>query len=120
MLVASMILLVSCHGKPEQVDTAAYCVNIDSAEVVDILPMSSLFKSGKIVCSLDTASAAMLGAIDKMEICGDYVIVMDRNIRHQLCVFDRNGKFLHTIGAKGMVRVSMPICLILPVIQEKD
>ena len=101
MLVASMILLAGCHGKPEQVDTAAYCVNIDSAEVVDILPMSSLFKSGKIVCSLDTTSAAMLGDIDKMEICGDYVIAMDRNIRHQLCVFDRNGKFLHTIGAKG-------------------
>ena len=101
MLVASMILVVGCHGKPEQVDTAAYCVNIDSAEVVDILPMSFLFKSGKIVCSLDTASAAMLGAIDKMEICGDYVIAMDRNIRHQLCVFDRSGKFLHTIGAKG-------------------
>ena len=101
MLVASMILLAGCHGKPEQVDTAAYCVNIDSAEVVDILPMSSLFKSGKIVCSLDTASAAMLGAIDKMEICGDYVIAMDRDVRHQLCVFDRNGKFLHAIGAKG-------------------
>ena len=83
MLVASMILLAGCHGKPEQVDTAAYCVNIDSAEVVDILPMSFLFKSGKIVCSLDTASAAMLGAIDKMEICGDYVIAMDRNIRHE-------------------------------------
>lgn len=65
VLVASMILVVGCHGKPEQVDTAAYCVNIDSAEVVDILPMSFLFKSGKIVCSLDTASAAMLGAIDK-------------------------------------------------------
>lgn len=101
MLVASIILLVGCYGKSEQVDTATYCVNIDSVEVVDTLPMSSLFKSGKIVCLLDTASAAMLGAIDKMEICGDYVIAMDRDVRHQLCVFDRNGKFLHAIGAKG-------------------
>ncbi|EEF75376.1 hypothetical protein, partial [Phocaeicola coprophilus] len=50
MLVASIILLVGCYGKSEQVDTATYCVNIDSVEVVDTLPMSSLFKSGKIVC----------------------------------------------------------------------
>lgn len=100
-LLWGILGVVSCTS-PVNPPTVKGCVfNLDDLPKTDTLLWSSFFSSEVQVFALDTVSQALIGSIDKMKQCDDYIVLLDRNVARRVLVFNKEGKYLHGIGQYG-------------------
>ena len=92
------ILAVACTAKREQ-----SVVNevIDATEICHDALHTSEFIDSSYFIPLETSDQCLIKFIDKVVFTSDYIFVLDRQGNNKVLVFNKNGRFLHTIGAIG-------------------
>jgi hypothetical protein len=63
--------------------------------------VSSIFKPKVKTIILETNDDALVGNINKLRVFNEYLIVMDHIFSKKIFVFNKDGKFIHTIGGQG-------------------
>lgn len=98
----AVILFNACSSN--QVETAivrdgdVYIVDLDNTPKDATVKFSSLFRSAKFIL-LEDSEDALFAKINKIEVSDSYIFVLERE--RGLYLFDKNGKFIRTIGRKG-------------------
>lgn len=77
-----------------------YLADLDKARQQRKLNLSQLFRKAKVIL-LDSCSKALVGNINRTAMTGGYLFVLDKDVAKTVFMFDRNGKFIRTIGSPG-------------------
>lgn len=80
-----------------------YLADLDKARQQRKLNLSQLFRKAKVIL-LDSCSKALVGNINRTAMTGGYLFVLDKDVAKTVFMFDRNGKFIRTIGSPGKVK----------------
>lgn len=91
-------LLVSCEKKTV-VQGEMTVIDVDPNKAIDYIMADDYFDSE--IIRLEKTAQSLIGNADEVVIYNDLVFVLDVHIAKALFVFDRNGKFIRTIGQKG-------------------
>jgi hypothetical protein len=63
--------------------------------------MSSFYKQAVKTIILETSENALIGKIDKLQVYNDLLIILDWQFAKKVFVFDKEGRFISTIGSRG-------------------
>ena len=103
IFILCLFLSLSCTEATKTVYTDSKLkVNLDTIPKEEELLLSSFVKREDCsIVLLDTVSDALMGEINKLSVCEDYIITLDRNVYKGVLTFDKDGRFLRKIGQKG-------------------
>lgn len=74
-------------------------INLDNAATHEPLNYSSIFKNAGVIV-LETTDASVLKRVNKIQILGESIYILDKN--RGLFLFNLEGKFVKQIGSKGV------------------
>lgn len=96
-------LMVACVSTETFVDKSRFVINLDATKEKDFIEMSSLFDKENVdVIALDTIfDEALIGSMDKIAFCDDFLLVLDAYVAKKLLVFDKKGQFIRQLGSIG-------------------
>lgn len=99
-----ILLIFSCNNKTDNHSSTSVCISekidIDSLVGSAGILYSQLYSDVKYI-PLETTSTSLIARITKMEILNDEKILVFDNMKGAVCLFGKDGKFLHQIGRKG-------------------
>ena len=90
---------LTSNDKPQS-NNQCIVIDIDEIEIDEVFDYSSVFDDYKII-PLETTKESLIGKISSIRFCGDYIVILDKNIGKSVYVFDLNGKFVSKIGRLG-------------------
>lgn len=94
-----LFIIVACNENNKSINTAKYEIDIDTVKNDGIANISSYFKSVKPII-LETNENNLLRSIDAIQVTDDFIFILDRFYKRLYC-FNKNGKFIRTIGNLG-------------------
>lgn len=77
-----------------------YRINIDSSKFEDEILFSSYLENPQIII-LENSKNALIGAINKMQVYNDLIIILDNSIAKGIFIFDMQGNFITRVGSLG-------------------
>lgn len=78
-----------------------YVVDLDKVVKSDKVNLSSYFQRAEMIV-LETSEECLIGNVNKITVLDDLILVMDSERSESVFVFDREGRFKHKIGERGM------------------
>jgi hypothetical protein len=93
--------LFSCNRRSViQNPDALYVIDIDKLVKQDTVYISSFFDSVRTII-LEETEDVVIGEVRAIQICEDYIFVLDTWKAKKLFVFDKNGKYVRHVGRIG-------------------
>lgn len=96
LIIMGGIICISCNPRQDKENNVGIRVNVNKAEAFDIGTIASPLK----YIPLETKEDALIGAIDKLYVNEQSIIVFDRENK-KILLFDKGGTFIRQIGTKG-------------------
>ena len=100
-------LIISCNRKPERLpitetnrNDSLYVIDLDSTEKLNEISISSFFSKVELII-LETTDESIIGEVSDFQVFDDYFYILDCRHERQLKVFDREGKYIRSIGNLG-------------------
>jgi len=108
-------IIVSCQNHAERQDSTQIaqievsndgiisdgCTSLEVDNEANLIRYSELADTNVHVIKLETTPQSLIGRINKIVVQGEYIFVADTEISKALFIFDRKGKFVGKIGARG-------------------
>ena len=106
LIIISIVCLSSCtyhsNRTKESKGTGLYEVDLDNVTISpdDLFLTSSVYKGIRTIL-LETNESCLIGAINKMRVYDNFILILDRGYARSLYVFDKDGRFIRKIGGVG-------------------
>jgi hypothetical protein len=100
ILLLFLILTVFACKDKKLTNEKILVVDVDDLVEEDFIKMSDYFKTVGIT-ALETNENCLIGTVNVVRVVDDLIIVMDSEQTKSVFVFDKKGKFLHTVGEIG-------------------
>ena len=101
-----IFICISCHAHSQKTveskEKGKFVIDLDNPNKSqeEVFSYSKLYKNVKAIF-LETNESCLIGRIDKIQVCDQFILVLDRMIAKSLFVFDNEGRFIRKIGNIG-------------------
>ena len=95
--ICALPVVVSCTSPGMFVRSMG---NIDFVKNDSIVTLESMFESFQLI-PLENSRACMLNDVQKMQVMGDNIYILDQKPTHQLHIFGTDGRYKGLVGAQG-------------------
>ena len=99
-LVLLPILLGSCSSDKEENFDDTIIINIDAKQSVGKYDVSNLLGENYSIVPLETSDSSLIGSIDKIEMKGDYIYILDI-LGNSVLKYHKNGTYKDKLFAMG-------------------
>ena len=106
LIIISIVCLISCTNHSNRTkkskETGLYEVDLDNVTISpdDLFLTSSVYKDIRTIL-LETNESCLIGAINKLRVYDNFILILDRGYARSLYVFDKDGRFIRKIGGVG-------------------
>lgn len=103
LLLLFLFICASCIGSKNGIleQNKTFDIIIDPDRFTDDLDLSCILTDSIEIIKLETSDECLIGEIKKVSFTDQFIFVSDPYVSQKIFMFDKNGKFVKSIGSQG-------------------